>query len=220
MITFKNKKLNIDSLFAFGFKKAGDVYEFSKNIVDNQLLLTVKIYENGSLETKVIDTSFDEEYTLHLVEDAFGTFVGRVREEHNAFLTEICEKCYDSTYFKYSQTKEIFEGVYEKYGDKPEFPFDEDNVTAVFRREDNKKWYCIKMTVKPKALGLQGNEDIEIINVKIHPEELNKIVDNNKYFRAYHMNKKMWTTVVLDGRLPTEEILKRIDDSYNLVKKT
>ena len=47
----------------------------------------------------------------------------------------------------------------------------------------------------------------------------NRIVDNNKYFRAYHMNKKMWTTIVLDGRLPTEEILKRIDDSYKLTDK-
>ena len=75
------------------------------------------------------------------------------------------------------------------------------------------------MTVKPQKLSLTGNEEIEIINIKIDPNELNRIVDNNKYFRAYHMNKKMWTTIVLDGRLPTEEILKRIDDSYKLTDK-
>ncbi|MBQ7225746.1 MAG: MmcQ/YjbR family DNA-binding protein [Clostridia bacterium] len=57
------------------------------------------------------------------------------------------------------------------------------------------------------------------MNFKIDPKELDQIVDGNKYFRAYHMNKKMWATVVLDGRLPTEEILKRIDESYRLTGK-
>ena len=73
------------------------------------------------------------------------------------------------------------------------------------------------MNIKPQCLGLHGDDEIEAINVKIDPKELNQIVDNNKYFRAYHMNKKMWTTIVLDGRLPTQEILKRIENSYDLV---
>jgi len=31
------------------------------------------------------------------------------------------------------------------------------------------------------------------------------------------MNKKHWNTVVLDGSIPTKEILKMIDHSYDLV---
>lgn len=36
---------------------------------------------------------------------------------------------------------------------------------------------------------------------------------------GYHMNKRHWNTVVLDGSVPEEEILAMIDDSYALVVK-
>jgi predicted DNA-binding protein (MmcQ/YjbR family) len=36
---------------------------------------------------------------------------------------------------------------------------------------------------------------------------------------AYHMNKKHWNTVILDGTVPDEEIVSMIDDSYDLVVK-
>ncbi len=34
---------------------------------------------------------------------------------------------------------------------------------------------------------------------------------------GYHMNKKHWNTVIVDGSIPDEEILKMIDHSYGLV---
>jgi predicted DNA-binding protein (MmcQ/YjbR family) len=34
---------------------------------------------------------------------------------------------------------------------------------------------------------------------------------------AYHMNKKHWNTVVLDGTIPDDEILDMVDESYRLV---
>ena len=216
MIAFKNKTVKVDKLLSFGFKKSGDVYEFSTNIVDNQLKLSVTVLPSAEIETRVFDNAFGEEYTLHLVESADGSFVGQVREEYKAVIKSIEKNCYETEYLKYSQSKEILEGVYEKYGDKPDFPFEDDDVTAVWRRQDNQKWYMIKMIIKPQKLKLDGDEPVEVINIKIDPEELNRIVDDNKYFRAYHMNKKMWTTIVLDGRLPTCEILKRIENSYNL----
>jgi predicted DNA-binding protein (MmcQ/YjbR family) len=35
---------------------------------------------------------------------------------------------------------------------------------------------------------------------------------------GYHMNKKHWNTVILDGSIPDKEILDWIDHSYDLVK--
>ena len=35
---------------------------------------------------------------------------------------------------------------------------------------------------------------------------------------GYHMNKKHWNTVMLDGSIPDSEVFKWIDHSYNLVK--
>jgi predicted DNA-binding protein (MmcQ/YjbR family) len=34
---------------------------------------------------------------------------------------------------------------------------------------------------------------------------------------GYHMNKKHWNTVILDGTIPDDEICEMIDNSYRLV---
>lgn len=34
---------------------------------------------------------------------------------------------------------------------------------------------------------------------------------------GYHMNKRHWNTVVLDGSIPDDELLSMVDDSYALV---
>ena len=36
---------------------------------------------------------------------------------------------------------------------------------------------------------------------------------------GYHLNKRHWNTVILDGSIPEDEILTMIDDSYTLVVK-
>ena len=36
---------------------------------------------------------------------------------------------------------------------------------------------------------------------------------------GYHMNKKHWNTVTIDGSIPNDEVLGMIEDSYNLVVK-
>jgi predicted DNA-binding protein (MmcQ/YjbR family) len=36
---------------------------------------------------------------------------------------------------------------------------------------------------------------------------------------GYHMNKKHWNTVFLDGSLPVEEVFAMINESYDLVVK-
>lgn len=44
-------------------------------------------------------------------------------------------------------------------------------------------------------------------------------VDGVRVLRGYHMNKKHWVTVFPDGSLPTEEIFRIIDRSYELAVK-
>ncbi len=36
---------------------------------------------------------------------------------------------------------------------------------------------------------------------------------------GYHMNKKHWNTVIIDERIPDDELRMMIDNSYNLVVK-
>ena len=55
-------------------------------------------------------------------------------------------------------------------------------------------------------------------NVKCDPE---KAIEWREEFAAvqpgYHMNKKMWNTVIVDGSIPGRIIRQMIDDSYQLV---
>ena len=37
---------------------------------------------------------------------------------------------------------------------------------------------------------------------------------------GYHMNKKHWNTVVLNGKVPSKELLNMIDHSYELVVRS
>jgi len=58
-------------------------------------------------------------------------------------------------------------------------------------------------------------------NVKCDPE---KAIDLRDRYDAvqpgYHMNKKHWNTVVVDGSIPIDLLKEMIDDSYNLVVKS
>ncbi len=72
--------------------------------------------------------------------------------------------------------------------------------------------------IKAKT-GLPDDETVEIFDFRILPEELEALVDYKTYFPGYHMNKKHWCTIILDGTVPFEEICRRIDASYLLAIK-
>lgn len=56
------------------------------------------------------------------------------------------------------------------------------------------------------------------VNLKCDPDLALELRDRYEQVQpGYHMNKKHWNTVVLDGVIPEKEIEKMIDDSYDLV---
>jgi len=56
------------------------------------------------------------------------------------------------------------------------------------------------------------------VNLKCDPDLALELRDRYEQVRpGYHMNKKHWNTVVLDGVIPQAEIKKMIDHSYDLV---
>lgn len=56
------------------------------------------------------------------------------------------------------------------------------------------------------------------INIKCEPEKAIELRERyTSVTPGYHMNKTHWNTVILDGSIPSKEILSWIDDSYNLV---
>ncbi len=209
---FGDGKAEIDKLLDYGFKFRDGIYEYKKRLVSS-LDMTVTVAD-GRVYAVLTDPELGEPYTLHLVPEAEGGFVGQVRAEYEEALTEIAEKCFNLRVFKKNMTEKIVAYIKEKYGDELEFLWGDDYEGAIWRRKDNCKWYGVLMSVEGEKFGRRGK--VEIIDLKISPEALDGLVDGRKYFRGYHMNKKRWLTVVLDGSVAYEEICGLIDESYVL----
>lgn len=62
-------------------------------------------------------------------------------------------------------TEKLCEYAKKKYGSEREFLWNgSDN--SVVRRNDNKKWYAVFITVPKFRLGLDGGEPIDIVDIK------------------------------------------------------
>ena len=213
----RNKKFNREKILNCGFEVDGENFvRYEKFLYD--FTLTIIIDKNGSVTTKLFDTD-GEPYTLHLVEGASGSFVGAIKSEYERVLKNISEQCFDDEIFKSVQAVKLVEHIRKNFSDEPEFLWEKFPNFAVFRRKDNRKWYAVIMNVPKNKLGLGGAEEIEILNLRIEPEELNKIFDGEKYFRGWHMNKKSWLTVRLDETLTDEEVFSWLEKSYQLARK-
>lgn len=65
---------------------------------------------------------------------------------------------------------------------------------------------------------LVKNDDIGSMNLKCDPHEALILRDLFTAVKpGYHMNKRHWNTVVLDGSIPRGEIQRMIENSYALV---
>ena len=210
------KEINEEKLLGFGFVKCEKGFAYTKDIPDIQMTARVEISE-GKLTTRLTDNFSGEEYVLHRVPSAVGSFVGLVRECHEKLLDDILKNCFDSDVFSEEQSKEIIDYVSTKYKDALEYLWEDDN--AIWRRRDNKKWYAALLTVSRSRLGLEGDKKAEIINLKAAPDRVTELLEMSGIFPAYHMNKKHWYTVLLDGTLQTEFVCSLIDESYVCVKK-
>lgn len=216
---FGKKTIILSKLPQYGFAETDGSYVFRTEILGGQMSLTVKIDKNGKIGAEVYDTETEDAYTLFLVEDAAGGFVGEVREEYERVLLDVAEKCSETEIFKSEQSKLLIEYCRNKFGGELEFLWKKFDDNAIWRRKDNNKWYGLICKVPKRKLGIPSDETVEIAGFRMAPEKIEKAVDNEKYFRAYHMNKKHWITVCLDGSLPFGELCKDFDDSYALAVK-
>lgn len=113
--------------------------------------------------------------------------------------------------------KQIEDYIREKYGVEPEHPWGKYPENTTFKVKENDKWFALIMPVSRHSLGLRGKGEVYVVNVKADPEMIGMIVSTEGYLPAYHMNKQHWLTVLLDGTVPVEQVLERIDESYALI---
>ena len=83
------------------------------------------------------------------------------------------------------------------YGTSPDYPFVEDFLTAVLRHSDNRKWYALVMRVSRRKLGIESDEVIDVVNLKLPTEMFGSFGAADGVYPAYHMNKLHWISVLL-----------------------
>lgn len=213
---FRYQVPNFSKLQDFGFSEEGGEYVYHTEIFEGQFMLTVRISKDGSLKTELLDSLTGEPYSLHLVADAVGEFVGRVRTEYEKTLNEIAARCFDREVFRCGLTKQLIVHVREKYGDEPEYLWQKFPDNAIWRRKDNRKWYGLILTVAREKLGMAGEGGVEILDVRADPTQIPLIADGKRIFGGYHMNKKHWIAMPLDGSIPLEELKIFLEESFEI----
>ena len=116
-------------------------------------------------------------------------------------------------------TRKEFEAlVYELYGVRADYPFEEDFTTGVFRHE-NGKWFALAMNIEERKIGHDGNERIDVVNLKCAPEVIESLAGIEPgIYRAYHMNKTHWLTLAL-GLCDADTVEWLLGISFELTRK-
>ena len=213
---FAHRKPNREKLLRYGFTEGAQGYQYATSVLDGELELTVFVSPKGIVSTRMTDLATGDEYVLYKVASSVGTYVGEVRAACGEVLTDISRTCFEPDAYHGAQTAEVLAYARERYGDEPEFLWEKLSDSAILRRKDNQKWYAVFMTLSRRKLGLPSDEIAEIIDLRIEPAQTEFTVDSVRYFPGWHMNKKSWYTIVLDGSVPTDELFRRMDESYDL----
>lgn len=219
-LSLKDLKINIAKLLEIGFLKEKEHYTYKRKIRNNQFLLNITIDDNNIVDSSVIELSNNEEYMIYNVISSTGELVGKMREEYSHIIEKVKNTCCSKSIFKSEYANLIIEYIKQKYNDELEYLWEKFPNNAIWRNKNNNKWYGALLIVEKSKIGIVEEGTIEIIDLLLEPEKIEKIVDNKKYFAGYHMNKKHWITIKLDGSIGIDQIYNFIDNSYELsIKK-
>lgn len=211
---FRKAKVDFNKLEKYGFYKESNTYKYS-SIIDDNFKIEIEVDNKGVVQGKVYDLSFNDEYTTFRVEHNIGSFASKIRNEFENLLLDIRDNCFISEFFIYNQTNRITNLIKEKYGDDPEFKWDNSPDVACFCNKDSKKWYGIIMNIDKSKLDKNLKDEVEIINIKLNPTKIEELLTKEGFYPAYHMNKKYWVTIVLDDTLNDDSIMNLIEESYS-----
>lgn len=115
---------------------------------------------------------------------------------------------------------ELQKHIAEAYSTAPDFPWESTPDAAVYRHENNRKWFALVMTIPKARLGIRSDGMIDIVNLKCDPLLVGSLRSEPGIFPAYHMNKDKWLSVALDGSADDEQIKMLLDMSFELTAVT
>ena len=189
--------------------------------MDDDFVLQFTISKDGSNKATVIDKMNDEEYTQINAEGIIGGYVGDVRLAYEEILQHIADECFEDVLFASDQANRITKKIGEIYGVSPDFPWDDEKYkqAGVFRHADTRKWFGLIMGIKRRLVdeSAKDGEFVDVLNLK----KSNTLSEPYPagVIPTYHMNKKLWISVLLDDTLPDDEVFDLIKASFTSTKK-
>ncbi len=125
--------------------------------------------------------------------------------------------------------KAVEQFIYQNFsGFTEEYPWEKTPNYAVFRHQDNHKWFALLYEINYSTIIRQNPQltaynfsakqsprgKVSAINLKSDPDLIEDLTYAQGILPAYHMNKRHWLTILLDGSCPDAEIAQLIALSY------
>ena len=111
---------------------------------------------------------------------------------------------------------ELNELILTRYEAESDHSFEEDRSVTVFKRPDNKKWFAATKNVGCRSVGVDRGGRIDIVNLRLSPRDIAALRTHEGFRPAWRMNQNAWITILLDGSVTDEEILRCLDTSFAL----
>ena len=211
---FRRLRVKRRALPKFGFRKTSLGWTYSEPVANGALTCVITVDAKGAVTENTVDTSTKEEYVQHRIAAASGKFVGVVRRDVMALMRRIADACFERDVFKTDLARGIIAFAESEWGERPEFLWKNFPDYAVLRRKDTNKWYALVARLTADKVGGNRKDIIEAVNLRRTDS-----MDGPRFLPAYHMNKKTWTTIVLDGTVGAEELQKLLKESRKLATK-
>ena len=200
------------------WKLTKDLPELEGKIFPSQMegfhFQVVSASQKQGLEIVAID-EVNERYTLFDIPTTSSSIAQALREEASelAFQWMHPEQS-DIEEARQKWTKWMTENIVPYHGN----PFEKTEAMG-FMVEDKGKWYGLMMEVPLQKLGVASQANALILNVKIHPEDKERLITTDGIYEAYHMNKKHWISIALNVCTDDALIKECICTSYKCVAK-
>ena len=218
---FSRRRFVHSLMLSHGFRESEKDMVLESDFMDGSFHSVLTVTSEGIVSGKVIDVMNDEEYTQLRFENFNGAYVNSVRTAYKELLEDIASSCCREVLFASDQGNRITDLILEKYGVRPDFPWDEDpyNAAGVFRHADNRKWFGLIMNISMGSLLHDKDKTpVDVINLKLDTEEAERIRSIDGVFPAFHMNHKLWISVVLNDTLTDDAVMALVNDSFRLTE--
>lgn len=178
----------------------------------------VAVSRRGEIRSRIVDPATGDEFVAHRVHGATGAFVHSVRGAEDAALADLRATCFAAERFDQPQTRAVSAFCARTWNEPVEFLWPAFPDCAIHRRADNRKWYATFLAARRDRLGLPGEGKVEIVDLRMDPAAP-VAFDDRSLLPGWHMNKRSWFSVVLDGSLPLRRVQALVRRSRDLAAR-